>query len=117
MPLSPTVADWLTQRGHAAVHASNVGLARSADSEILLRAVKENEIVVTCDLDFPQLLALSEARGPAVILLRSGNYSDSQVLELLARILLSVSEQDLLHSIIVADQKRLRRTRLPLKPK
>ena len=117
MPLSPAVAGWLNQRGHKAVHASQVGLHKSTDSEILLRAAKENEIVITCDLDFPQLLALSEARGPAVILLRSGNYSDSQALELLDRILRSVPEQDLLQSIVVADSKRLRRTRLPLKPK
>lgn len=116
MPLSPAVAGWLTQRGHKAVHASQIGLAKSTDSEILLRAAQENEIVITCDLDFPQLLALSEARGPAVILLRSGNYGESQILELLDRILRSVSEQDLLQSIVVADAKRLRRTKLPLKP-
>jgi hypothetical protein len=34
-------------------------------------------------LDFPQLLALSSAAGPGLILFRGGNYSDAEMCELL----------------------------------
>lgn len=117
MPLSPAVAVWLNQRGHEAVHAFQAGLGKAEDAEILRRAADKKEIVITCDLDFPRLLALAGANGPSIILLRGGNYSETQVLELLERILRTVPERDLAQAIIVADQKRLRRTKLPFRPK
>jgi hypothetical protein len=61
MPLPPALAQWLTTQGHDAVHASAVGLDRSADSEIPIRARQESRTVVTADLDYLGLLALSSS--------------------------------------------------------
>jgi len=51
MPLPPTLARWLSDRGHDAVHATELGLDRAPDSEIILRARQETRTVVTADLD------------------------------------------------------------------
>ena len=116
MPLSPSLADWLNARGYEAVHASRIGLEKASDEDVLRRAAKDEGIVIACDLDFPRLLALAEAKGPSIILLRGGNYSDAEVITILERVLGSVSEQDLAHAITVVDHRGLRRHRLPLRP-
>ncbi len=117
MPISPTLVNWLSERGHEAAHAQDIGLATANDSIILTRAQTEKRIVITADLDFARLLALSGAEGPSVILFRGGNYSDTQMQHLLARVLDSVADESLTKAICVVDQNRVRITRLPLKGK
>lgn len=57
------------------VHASDIGLFMTKDREILDTARKQNRIIITADLDFPQLLAISKAKDPGIILFRGGNYN------------------------------------------
>jgi len=64
MPLSPTLAPWLRQQGHDALHAAEVGLHRAPDGAILERARSEGRVVLTADLDYPRLLTLTQAQGP-----------------------------------------------------
>lgn len=116
MPLSPAVAGWLNARGHKAVHAWDIGLGRAPDSDILQKAAEEERVVVTCDLDYPRLLALAGAKGPPLILIRSGNYSETEVLELLERVLRAIPEQDLARSLVVVDRSRVRKLALPIRP-
>ena len=113
MPVSPRVAAWLTEQGHDAVHAVDLGLAEAADREILDRAVQEKRIVLTADTDFPQLLALSRARTPGVILLRGGDYSAAEMVDLLRQVLDTASADDLSVCICVVDRHRIRYRRLP----
>ncbi|MBX9776022.1 MAG: DUF5615 family PIN-like protein [Xanthobacteraceae bacterium] len=65
MPLSPTLAKWLRDNGHDAVHASALGMERAADIEIMSRAKEEGRIIVSADLDYPRLLALAQAVAPS----------------------------------------------------
>lgn len=51
MPLSPSLARWLRERGHDAVHAFEVGLGFASDEEIVGRGRCEGRVVVTADLD------------------------------------------------------------------
>ena len=78
MPISPAIAAWLRAQGYDAVHASDVGLFNSSDETILERAVQELRVVITADLDYPRLLALSDATGPGLVLFRAGSFN-SQV--------------------------------------
>jgi predicted nuclease of predicted toxin-antitoxin system len=73
MPLPPALAHRLTTQGHDAVHAFAAGLDRSTDTEILTHAKQEARTVVTADLDYPRLLALTRAEGPSLILFRGGD--------------------------------------------
>lgn len=64
MPASPQLAKWLKEKGHDAVHASDIGLYKTKDREIIKEARKQNRVIITADLDFPQLLAISHAKDP-----------------------------------------------------
>lgn len=114
MPLSPAVALWLAKQGHDAIHASRAGLDRASDLTILEYARREQQVVITADLDYPRLLALLQAEGPGLILLRGGNYSEQEIIERLKKTLERVQEAELLNSVIVIEKGRVRRRRLPL---
>ena len=58
---------WFEQRGHLAQHWSNVGNCDDSDTVIFQFAINQNCIVLTNDLDFGTLLALSNGRKPSVI--------------------------------------------------
>ena len=114
MPVSSMLLEVLDFHGHEGVHVHQIGKDRAADSELLEIARLEDRIVITADLDFPRLLALSLAKGPGVILFRGGNYSDTEMCDLLERVLIEVSSEVLESSICVVDRNRIRFTRLPI---
>jgi predicted nuclease of predicted toxin-antitoxin system len=114
MPLSPLLAAWLKAKGHDAVHAIHLTMDRSADSEILERARIDERIVITADLDYPRLLAITRAEGPGLILFRGGNYSDQETFERMERVLKTTTPKNLANSIIVIEKHKIRRRPLPL---
>lgn len=71
MNLSPLWVEAFEQHGFEAIHWSQVGDPGAPDYEIMEWARKERCIVFTHDLDFSQLLALTQAKGPSVVQLRS----------------------------------------------
>lgn len=114
MPLSPDLAVWLVGQGHDAVHATDAGLNRAADTTILEHARSEKRVVITADLDYPRLLALLQSEGPGLILFRGGNYSEQEAVERLKRTLDTISEEELPNFIVVIEKTRIRRRRLPI---
>lgn len=116
MPLSPGLALWLKERGHEAVHALELGLARASDEVILECARREQRVVVTADLDFPRLLAVTRSEGPGLLLLRGGNYSEQETVDCLRRTLETIPPAELPNSVVVIGKERIRRRRLPLEP-
>ena len=65
MPLSPELAKWLVRQGHDAVHALEVELDRALDEVIFGKALYEQRVIITADLDYPRLLALAQTEGLA----------------------------------------------------
>lgn len=114
MPVTPQLINVLKKYGHEGVHAYQIGKDRAPDIELLNLARRENRVIITADLDFPRLLALSSASGPGIILFRGGNYSDDEMCDLLERVLESVPVDDLEKSICVVDHSRVRVTHLPI---
>jgi predicted nuclease of predicted toxin-antitoxin system len=114
MPLSPRLAQWLRAEGHDALHASELSMNRSPDSEILRAAADSGRVVITADLDFPRLLAGLGSTGPGLILLRGGNYSEGESKDCVRRVLMSVAHEELPISVVVVDLKSIRRRRLPI---
>jgi predicted nuclease of predicted toxin-antitoxin system len=114
MPVSTLLLDVLNAYGYEGVHAHQIGQQRASDTELLELARREGRVVITADLDFPRLLVLSSAAGPGLILFRGGNYSDSEMCDLLKRVLNEVQAEVLESSICVVDKKRIRVTQLPL---
>lgn len=115
-PVSPILADWLRDSGHDAFHVRERGMSAASDAAIFDLAVAEERIIVTTDLDFSRILALSGRAGPALILFRAGNLSDSDMLTLLQAALAKVDSEQLARSVIVVDGTRMRVTPLPLRP-
>lgn len=114
MPVSPSLVAVLEAHGHTGTHALHLGLSGAADTTLLDAAREAGQVIITADLDFPRLLALSAANGPGVILFRGGNYSDSEMRDLLERVLTAVAPETLERSICVVDKQRIRLASLPL---
>jgi len=114
MPVSARLMEVLRAHGHAGVHAHAIGQDRATDTQLIQLARREQRIIITADLDFPRLLALAAADGPGLILFRGGNYSDTEMADLLERVLVSVSADLLPNVICVVDTHRIRVTPLPL---
>ena len=71
MNLSPAWAEVLARAGHDAVHWSAIGDPRASDAELLAWARENRRVVMTLDLDFSIILALSRSAGPSVVQLRA----------------------------------------------
>ncbi len=94
------------------MHASEIGLHAASDQAIIEIARAECRTIVTADLDYPRLLALSGVDEPSLILFRGGEWSDSDILDRMAQLLATAS--DLAHSMVVIDRQRIRRRKLPV---
>jgi predicted nuclease of predicted toxin-antitoxin system len=114
MPLSPALAQWLIGQGHDAVHAAALNLARAPDTAVMAQAESESRIIITADLDYPRLLALSAADSPAVILFRGGDWNESDVTSRLSTALSIIPAGELTRSLVVIEKTRIRRRALPL---
>jgi len=96
------------------VQASEIGLQRAPDKKILERAANEQRIVVTADLDYPRLFALTQTKGPGLILFRGGNYSEIEAIKRLQRALEAMPADELFASIADIEKTRIRRRHLLL---
>lgn len=114
IPVSPLVISVLESHGHEGIHAFQIDRGHASDEELLKVIRNEQRIIITADLDFPRILALTYAEGPGVILFRGGNYSNSEMVELIERVLKDVRIEILENSICVVDKKRIRITQLPI---
>jgi predicted nuclease of predicted toxin-antitoxin system len=87
MNISLATVRWLRAQGHDATHLRELGLQREIDENILLKARNEQCILLTMDLDFGYLLAVSGEALPSVILLRLGTETAEVVNQHLAALL------------------------------
>lgn len=59
MGVDVRIVYWLRQQAHDATHLRDEGLHRLPDGEIFTKAIAENRAVLTFDLDFGELAALT----------------------------------------------------------
>jgi predicted nuclease of predicted toxin-antitoxin system len=71
--IDPAVAGMLNSRGHDAVHARELGLARADDATILRRAHAEKRIVLTHDADFGRLAVVDRVPFLGIVYVRPGH--------------------------------------------
>lgn len=115
--LSRRLAEALTEAGYGAVHASDYGMQRASDEQIMIRARDDGRIVLSADTDFGSLLARTRASSPSFVLVRrlTGRRVAEQAELLVAN--LPAVERDLeLGAVVVVGEDRLRVRRLPLVP-
>jgi predicted nuclease of predicted toxin-antitoxin system len=70
MNLTPRWVQELGAAGHEVLHWSAVGNPKASDTGICNFARENAYIILTNDLDFPQILAHTRQSGPSVVLLR-----------------------------------------------
>ena len=73
MCIDVRVTSWLNSQGHDATHLRDEGLQRLPNGEIFNKAIAESRVIVTFDLDFGEIVALSKGRRTGVILFRLRN--------------------------------------------
>jgi predicted nuclease of predicted toxin-antitoxin system len=114
MGVSHRVIEWLRSSGHDAMHLREQGLKRLPDSEIFFKAEAEQRIILTFDLDFGEILALSRGRVVSVVLFRLNNTRTPFVIERLRAVLAADASALAAGAIIVVEDGRHRVRRLPL---
>ncbi len=107
MPLPPALAAWLRSEGHEASHAADAGLAQASDSVVLDYARSKGQVIITADLDYPRLLALTYESRIGLILFRGGEYSEAEALRLLQWLLEGIPEAELMGGILVIERTRI----------
>ncbi|HYQ83023.1 MAG TPA: DUF5615 family PIN-like protein [Rubrobacter sp.] len=87
MGLAPGTAAFLRGLGHEAIHLHDEGLDDLPDPQILERARVEGFILLTHDLDFPELVAASQAALPSLVVFRLRNMRPGNVESHLLKVL------------------------------
>ena len=97
----------LKDLGHEVITASQLGMAKAKDVQLLRAAHDQSRIFVTRDRDFGALVFV-QASGPGVIYLRILPSTQQTVHAELARALTLYSEQQLQSSFVVIEPGRHR---------
>ncbi|MEA5577099.1 DUF5615 family PIN-like protein [Anabaena sp. UHCC 0451] len=114
MGISLRTVSWLRSGGYDVVHLREQGLQKLPDPEILIKACAEERIILTIDLDFAQLLAVSGDSLPSVILFRLGNENYHLINQCLTEILSQCQEDLEAGAIISVNNETFRVRRLPI---
>jgi predicted nuclease of predicted toxin-antitoxin system len=112
--LSPKLAEGLRQAGHDAVHLREIGRQSAPDSEVLARAVEEDRIVISSDMDFGDSIATRELMRPSVILFRRVERRTNSRLALLLKNLAAIRVDLERGSIVILESSRIRIRGLPI---
>lgn len=112
--LPPTWCSVLKSQGWEAIHWRDIGDIRAPDTLIMKWAREYNYIVFTHDLDFGTLLALTQAKGPSVIQVRTHDVTPATLGDTIIALL--KQQEPLLEqgALMVVDKHKSRIRALPL---
>ena len=114
MGVSSQVTSWLQSLKYDTVHLRDDSLTRLPDRQIFEKALLEKRIILTWDLDFGEILALSQGRVISVILFRLNNTTSEFVIQRLSVVLADAKQALEAGAIVVVEDARHRIRRLPL---
>ncbi len=114
MGISPVTVAFLRSLGYEAVHLHELGLDRLSDTDILTRASREGQILLTSDLGFGDLLAHSGAGLPSVIIFRLSDMRPASVNALLELALRQFGDELAVGAVLSVTDRRVRVRRLPI---
>ena len=112
MGVSLRVVEWLRQSGHDARHLREEHLQRLPNGEIFQKAVRENRVVLTFDLDFGEIVAQSMGKRTGVILFRLQNTRADHVIKRLAA-LFADGPPSFANRVVIVEEARYRIRRFP----
>ena len=107
------VAEWLRTQGHDAVHLRDQALQQLANGEIFRKAVSEKRTVLTFDLDFSEIAALTRGQQASLIVLRLQDARHQHVIERLSAVLADSASALEKGAVISVEEARHRIRYLP----
>lgn len=114
MGVALRVVQWLRRQGHDVNHLRDEGLQRMPNGEIFQKAIAEKRTILTFDLDFGEIAALSKGRKASIILFRLHNTRALHVIDRLAVVLensMSALEKG---AVVLVEESRHRVRYLPI---
>ena len=114
MGLARSTADFLLKQGYDTVHLREQGLQRLDDRGIVAKARLEGRVILTHDLDFGRIVALSQSRLPSVITFRLSDMQPRQVNRYLAEVLNRFAEQLESGTLVSVNEQAIRVRALPI---
>ena len=115
MGLARSTVAFLRARVHDAVHLRDQGLDRLSDREIVEKAVAEGRVILTHDLDFGRIVAVSGATVPSVITFRLQDMRPAQVNRYLAKVLERFTAELEAGALVSVNERAIRVRPLPVK--
>lgn len=114
MNLSPDWVSVLENAGWKTVHWFSIGNPRAADSEIMAWAKLNGYVVLTHDLDFGTMLALTQAESPSVFQVRTQDVTPAGIGNLVIAALRQFQSELEQGALVVVDRANVRARILPL---
>ena len=114
MGVSLRVVEWLRSSGHDAIHLREEGLQKLPNGEIFQKAIREERIVLTFDLDFGEIVAASGGRSVSVILFRLRNTRADFVVQRVKIVLDQSTEELAQGAVVLVEDGQHRVRRMPI---
>jgi len=114
MNLSPNWVNFLIGKDIEAIHWSTIGSPDAPDAEIIQYAKKHEFAILTNDLDFGFILALTQGIKPSVIQTRTGVLSTNKIGNIVVNAIRQLTADINRGALITIDQHKTRITLLPL---
>jgi predicted nuclease of predicted toxin-antitoxin system len=114
MGIAQSVSLWLKENEHDAVHLNDENLFSLQDDHIIKKAITENRIILTTDMDFGQLLALNKSQQASVIQFRTSIFTSVNIIAKLALLFAEFRDELKGDFIITIEDNRIRYRTLPI---
>lgn len=108
-------ADFLKKQGHTVIIGAESGFHGKSDWEICEFAAKNRSIIVTHDLDFGELLAVSGASKPSVVIFRVQPLTREVMTDTFLQALKAAADELDRGAIVVIEKNKYRLRRLPIR--
>lgn len=114
MNLSPKWAGFLAAAGFETFHWSVLGAATAPDSEIMRHARDNDFVVLTSDLDFGTILAVTHGDKPSVVQIRSDDLCFESIGKQVVEALRQLADELQSGALVTIEPQRTRLRILPL---
>jgi predicted nuclease of predicted toxin-antitoxin system len=114
MGIAQSTGGLLRSQGHDVVHLRDQGLERLSDDRIVTKATDEARVIVTHDLDFGRIVALSGSRVPSVVTLRLGDMTPARVNTVLMTVIVEATESLEIGALVTVTERGIRIRHLPV---
>jgi len=114
MNLSPSWTDYLIKNGIEAIHWSSISSPDAPDAKIITYAKAQDLTILTNDLDFGFILAITHGKKPSVIQIRAGALGSNRIGSIVVNAIKMLTA-DIDHgALITIDPRKTRVSLLPL---